>query len=350
MQFEKELWKLARTGSGPDSLLQIASLLAAYDPEDAGWGELASPIAKSLVDVKATDLGHWMNMLQPVRASLIPHLSEICRDSSGAFNDLEKKRATEILFDYASDSPVTLVELLLEAGSGAFKTLFPQVERASDEVIPLLRAEFDRGRGAEDSSAERHVTAAVALLSARRIQRWSGPCFDIPRTGTCAHTPSTSLHRLDADPQPLIERLNATDNDHERRPRVLALGEYGTELASDQIFVDSLERLFQENDHPGVHGSSRWALSRVGRTHRVGEIEEQLAELEHASTRDWYVNPIQQTFVLVDGTKPFQMGSPDSEVGREEFENQHQKRIGRKFAIASTEVTNLQFRACLSDH
>ena len=56
---------------------------------------------------------------------------------------MEKKRATEILFELAHDSPNTLIEPVLDAGPEAFKTLFPHIEAARDQAIPLLRAEFD---------------------------------------------------------------------------------------------------------------------------------------------------------------------------------------------------------------
>jgi hypothetical protein len=51
--------------------------------------------------------------------------------------------------------------------------------------------------------------------------------------------------------------------------------------------------------------------------------------------------------VIVDATGPdFMMGSPVTEADRYDIEAQHRRHIGRRFAIATTEVTKEQYREC----
>jgi hypothetical protein len=59
--------------------------------------------------------------------------------------------------------------------------------------------------------------------------------------------------------------------------------------------------------------------------------------------RRWYVNSQGQTFVILDAGE-FQMGSPDSEAGHRPDERLHRRKIGRRFAISTKEVTRAQWR------
>src|SRR5262249_36181670 len=56
----------------------------------------------------------------------------------------------------------------------------------------------------------------------------------------------------------------------------------------------------------------------------------------------WYVNSQGQTMVVIPGPVDFVMGSPDTEEGRGAA-TQHNRRIGRSFALAATAVTKEQF-------
>jgi formylglycine-generating enzyme required for sulfatase activity len=69
----------------------------------------------------------------------------------------------------------------------------------------------------------------------------------------------------------------------------------------------------------------------------------------------WYINSQGQTMVVVPEPGVFVMGSPRSEAersngpaGKEEM--QHRRRIGRRFALAATEVTVAQFQKFRSEH
>ena len=60
--------------------------------------------------------------------------------------------------------------------------------------------------------------------------------------------------------------------------------------------------------------------------------------------RRWYVNGQGQTMVVIPGPVEFTMGMPTTEVEIQEYVQQHLRRIGRTFAIASKPVTVEQYR------
>jgi hypothetical protein len=82
---------------------------------------------------------------------------------------------------------------------------------------------------------------------------------------------------------------------------------------------------------------------------RLGKNEAQRLAERTTDGRQWYVNRQGQTFVIVDGRQPFPMGSPPGEPEREKNETQHQRIIGRRFAIAASPVTKKQFRRFLRE-
>jgi formylglycine-generating enzyme required for sulfatase activity len=68
-----------------------------------------------------------------------------------------------------------------------------------------------------------------------------------------------------------------------------------------------------------------------------------------ASDRRWYVNSQGMTMAVIEDRPVFLMGSPETEPWREGHERQHLRKIGRTFAIATTEVTAAQFQRFLEE-
>lgn len=54
--------------------------------------------------------------------------------------------------------------------------------------------------------------------------------------------------------------------------------------------------------------------------------------------------------VVVPGPVEFQMGSPETEAGRQDNEGRHRRRIGRTFAMAAKPVTLEQYRRFVANH
>lgn len=106
--------------------------------------------------------------------------------------------------------------------------------------------------------------------------------------------------------------------------------------------------LYRSDPDPGIHGAASWLLRMWGQKDKVQEVDKKLAanrnsRIEDPKSPSWYVNSQGQTMVVIPGPVEFTMGSPPEEEGRNRDETQHQKRIGRTFAIAASPVTKEQF-------
>ena len=83
---------------------------------------------------------------------------------------------------------------------------------------------------------------------------------------------------------------------------------------------------------------------------KIAAIDKELQQKEEQhlvapkdNQRQWYVNGQGQTFVILDAGE-FHMGSPESEAGRDPNEKLHRRKIGRRIAISTKEVTRDQWR------
>lgn len=108
---------------------------------------------------------------------------------------------------------------------------------------------------------------------------------------------------------------------------------------------------------PGMHAASEWLLRRWEQGDLVREVAERLQENDKQfqarkadDKRRWYINGQGQTMVIIPGPVEFQMGSPESELGRSDSEKLHPQTITHSFAIAVTEVTVRDFLKFREEH
>ncbi len=91
--------------------------------------------------------------------------------------------------------------------------------------------------------------------------------------------------------------------------------------------------------------NTEWAKGKEAQEKRLEDIKQQLKASRAAPAPQWYLNGQGYTMVVIpDPGKPFMMGSPLTEVGRQLSERLPKKRIQRTFALAAKPVTVEQFR------
>jgi formylglycine-generating enzyme required for sulfatase activity/tetratricopeptide (TPR) repeat protein len=138
-----KLWsELEEAEPGDPHLLPSAGALALYDVEGPRWADLGGKVADALVKVNPVFLGQWLDALRPVQAKLTAPLAVIFRDK--ARPETEHALATNILADYAKDSPALLAGLLMVAYPEAYRTLFPVAQRQAEKTLAVLRAELEK--------------------------------------------------------------------------------------------------------------------------------------------------------------------------------------------------------------
>jgi hypothetical protein len=209
-----------------------------------------------------------------------------------------------------------------------------------------------------ETLAKRQANAAVALLRMNQPAK----VWPLLRHSSDPRVRSYLIHRLGplgADAGAIVKQLDIEANVTIIRALVLSLGEYGeTEFTSDarKVLLPKLQAMYRTASDPGLHAACEWLLrhwkqeawlTRVNAAwakdkerwaKRLESIGKALAKDKEKTPPQWYVNTQGQTFVVIPGPVEFTMGSPFTEKDRAGSETQHQKRIGRTFALATTAV------------
>jgi eukaryotic-like serine/threonine-protein kinase len=372
----RELWPVLESAvPGDPRYLAAAALLANCDGDDPRWDEISSDVARAMVKVDTAQFSSWLEIFHPVKEKLIAALIDVVRDVSLDRLETDRARAANYLSDYLGDRPEDLVNLLKGAGPNEFAILFPAVNRGRDQTLPFLRTEVapvapapDLPEEEKDRRAEQQARAAVAmvrmgvgeevwpLLAHKRDPRLRS--FIVHWLAALGAEPGTIGARLQGGGQVAGKKVeDAAPSDPNlfslferdtsiRRALILALGQYKPVRlpASDlKRLTDELLKSYRDDPDPGVHGAAEWTLRCWGEGGQLKSIDLKMSKETDRGDRRWYVNSLGQTLVIVDGPLEFLMGSPEAEPDHQNEESQHSRRIRRRFAIASKEVSVGQF-------
>ncbi|MGA2255237.1 MAG: bifunctional serine/threonine-protein kinase/formylglycine-generating enzyme family protein [Thermoguttaceae bacterium] len=343
-----------------DRRFRAVCALAAFDPASPRWTNAGKPAAEVLVAEDPLLVPTWVEALRPVRQALLPGLQAVFRDRERS--DSRRSMATSILADYAADRPEVLANLLMDADEKQFAIFYQKLKQRGEECLPLLQGEVekpvpDASEEVKEALAKRQANAAVALLKLNRPEK----VWPLLKHGPDPTARSYLIHRLaplGVDVAALVRRLGEEPEVSIRRALILSLGEFDTaqfSTAQRQPLIAGLLDLYRSDPDPGIHGAAEWLLRQKGwdQAAKLTTIDAELQEKEGqlrarkaTDKRQWYVNQQGQTFAILNADKPFRMGSPANESGRERGdEAPHQQRIDRTFAIALKLVTKAQFEA-----
>ncbi len=359
---------------GDESLLQAASALAIYDPDNVKWDSVDDAVAEALVSVNSVYLGPWLDALRPVRTKLTAPLATIFREKNRPAT--EHSLATNILTSYASDDPDLIADLLMDSDPKAYAAFLPIAQRQEAETLRFLQAEINKKVTTSDSDkdaemvkdrlAERQARAAITLLRMGKadgiipllrhsadprlrsfIVNWLNPL------GADPHVIAAALEQIDPGVRPTPDKPPKTMDDilfhletSQRRALILALGTYGLEGLSRgdrEPLIGKLLALYENDPDAGIHGAAEWTLRKWGQQESLEAKAAAMRGKEPGEHR-WFVNGQGQTFALIDGPVEFQMGSPPNEPHRSLDDMAlHRRTIPRRFFIAAKEVTVEQF-------
>jgi formylglycine-generating enzyme required for sulfatase activity/tRNA A-37 threonylcarbamoyl transferase component Bud32 len=349
-----DLW---RTAAGSDEAAFCAlGALAEFAPEDDRWAGAAPAVADRLVRENPLRLGPWLEVFRPARGRLLAALAAVFEEPNRPTE--ERNLATAILADYAADRPDLLVRLASGADAHRFALLWPPLQRQASQTVPLLRDVLAERPGADAADADRDALARRQANAAAALLRLGE---ENPAWPLLQHTPDPTVrsylvHRLAAlgvEPAALLRRFDHEPDASARRALLLALGEFPPgklPAAEQQALADRLLEDYRTDPDPGTHSAIDWLLrQRWGRSADLERLDCRLAG-ETAVGRRWFVNCQGQTYAVVKGPVDFDMGSPESEPGRDAGEVRHHKRIPHSFALATRAVTVADFQRFLAEH
>jgi serine/threonine protein kinase/formylglycine-generating enzyme required for sulfatase activity len=385
------LWEELRVARPVDTrILPLAATLARYYPEATEWADLGGKVAEMMVRAPIGELADWRVALQDIRRQLFRPLASILRDPQRRD---EHAFAATLLSDYAADDPGRLLDLLLDADPKSFSILFRAVEERSHSYLADLREAIGAAspgavmgeapakaseaaglqappggeiEGAKDRRAARGARAAVALIRlgcAKEV--W--PMLAYGRDPRARSALINALHAFGANPSLIAQELRRTaeagpdippSGDKEsylfaeatskRRALIQALVEYSAEAlapAERESLANAVVAFYREDRDAGVHSAAELLLRRWGFAKRLGLDPRPGPAPGEPIRRRWYVTKEGQTMVIIDGPVEFEMGSRASDPDRSDIEALHHRIIPRRFAIASKEISSLDFAA-----
>ena len=347
-------WNIAKDSSqDPARRFQAACALANLDPDNEHWldEKFVEFVAGHLVSVLPSELLPWRNALRPVKAHLTASLAAIYRDHKQG--EQVRGFATDTLADYLSNDAEGLFDLLAVDNEMQFGPIFSKLSNHREHAIRLGNAEVAKTL-AKDASEDDKIHQANAAVMLLRMDA-ADQVWPLLKHSPDPRVRSYIIHWLSplgGDPNTTTTRYEQETDVTIKRALLLCLGEFDdSRLPESQRnpLIETLLTVYRTDPDVGLHAAAEWLLRQWGQAEQIAAIDKELQQNEEQltaekdETRQWYINGQGQTFVILDAGE-FQMGSPESEAGRSSFEPLHQRKIGRRFAIATKEVTKAQWR------
>jgi serine/threonine protein kinase/formylglycine-generating enzyme required for sulfatase activity len=390
------LWDELRTARPDDArILPLSAVLARFDPQRPRWADLGEKVAEMMVRAPLGELADWRVALRDVRRELVGPLASILRD---ARRRVEHPFAAVLLADYAADDPGRLIDLLLDADPKSFSILFRAVADRPEPCLAGLReaigaaspgaaigeapprppggadppaAPADEVERAKERRAARGAHAAAALIRLGYPEEvW--PMLAYGRDPRARSAVINALHAFGVDPSLIAQELRRTaeagpgspppgekeaylfaEATSRRRALIQALAGYSAEAlapAERESLANAVVGFYREDRDAGVHSAAELLLRLWGFADRLRLDPRPGPAPGEPIRRRWYVTGEGQTMVIIDGPMEFEMGSRASDPDRSDIEALHHRIIPRRFAIASKEISLLDFAAFAKEH
>jgi serine/threonine protein kinase/formylglycine-generating enzyme required for sulfatase activity len=354
-------------------------LLFEYDPKSPQWQPLAPDVAALLtsgigeaptfsVPGQRVGTNTTTNSLAAVIGTLGEDLSKIFLNPHQPSS--ARVQAMYMLGEYAVHNPDLLAEVIkteLRPVEVAGWALSPErfhkleTEGRGKALLASLEQELDRNLPAharepeKEALAKRQARSAMALAAIGRADRvWPllrrGPD---PRTRayltSFLRTPYF-IEKTDSHYKTVVARLASESDPGIRMALILTLQSFpiNTNIETlgptQKLLISTLTRLYRDDPDPGVHSAVGLVFPHRAEEEALPKIQAELASTRPVGNRDWYLTKRGHTFAVVRGPVEFVMGSPEDEPGHSKQERQHYRRIGRSFAISTTEANIGEFR------
>jgi serine/threonine protein kinase/formylglycine-generating enzyme required for sulfatase activity len=356
-QLEEILWTNAQDSRQPKARrFRAACALAIFDSSDARWKDVAGDVVGQLVVENRLDIAHWLDALRPVRTHLLPYLQE---HFAGA--DTQRSiTAAAVLAKLYSDDGHALVDLLARARPEQLPELLESVAAQRDQTAQLLAsvqqpwppstANTATGNTSIADRASQLANTEIALLHAG----YSRPLRARLASVLEPSVRTFEIHRIGksgVDPQLLKQWLlelastdtASDDSGLELTATMLALGQFDSGrlyVSERESLTPKLQQIASIFPHPGARSAAEWLLMKWGRPRPTMPAAGAIIPTDAR----WYQNSMADTLVLFDRVDAFRMGSNTGISGGFDSLPVHQRRIPRRFAIATREVTVREFR------
>ncbi len=340
---EDQLIKLATDTTLPNRLrFRVLFMLARASRfsanEDAvPWDELSDFSVRQLVERATQTPSNHRTLVDAFRPVWLHLLSEFRKVlASDRHSQNERFTAATIVAEHLANQPEQACDLLLEVRAEEYPVILAGLKPHAE----VVNRRFAKLLGKQHASNSEKTIAAITMLHLNDEPSGVWPLF--------RHSPDNTLRThlihqcsaLQLPPEKLATRLAKERDVSVRQAILLALGDYlQLEDAFRNQMRPELEDMYRHDPDAGIHSSVAWLLRSWGRGDLVKAMDAEPPFSRPVSDRQWYVNSQGTTMVVIDHPDAYMMGASKDEPLRTKFDRQHLRKVNRKFAIASTEVT-----------
>ena len=319
-------------------------LAEVVDSENAIWKKNADLIAKELDQAVARDYDQsqsWVELFRPTADSIFDPLIALYRN--------KRQRQTLTLISRLFDHDVNaMIEVLAVAFPEDTNVVLHNIKFDSEGLLALKRS-------LEKRIQSKSPAAEIANLTMAEILQNDTSRLHYALGDSVSKDLSTfMIHQMPIQGVPVtlvVDELKKTQSALVRANLVMTLGGYQQdelEATISELTPWLLEK-FQSDEDPGVHGAVDWLIRRWGMNDELISVANGLRVKEPDSHAQWFINESGFTMVAF-GPVTFEIGRAEPTTGfRPLFEDLHQRRINRRFAISTMEVTAVQFQEYLEE-
>lgn len=318
-------------------------------------------IADVLCKAPANEAALWVDEgFLDLKEKLVTPLEQILKDASHERPTTEQSVAVLALARYQDQYPQlarTITQIKPEL-TKIFLDAFPKFGDSATSLKANLATIFNEPLGDEVQASRQRALAALALL----------------RLGD----PAPSLHLLDAQnsnsssvrahwihfAHPVGVEAYQLSQVNPQSPHGIAalyltfgecvsINQRWLDQSTKKRFIAQLEQAFKTHADSGVHAASDWTLRQLLGVNKYGlasketlaklhELENQRPKQSGQDNRSWFVNKAGQTMVVFHPAE-FDFGDDNNADHQGINLPKHRRKINRKFAISTREVTAKEF-------
>jgi formylglycine-generating enzyme required for sulfatase activity/tRNA A-37 threonylcarbamoyl transferase component Bud32 len=352
---ESRLWTVAADDrQAPGARLRASVALAQLDPDSRvdKWPRIADTTAMLLLRDISENPGHfntWVDVFAPARNWLVGPFRKSFADLSRT--EAERLLAATVLAQYLAGDVPELIELAMQSTPKQFEvfagTLGKRAEAECANLSQVAKSSIptEATEDEKDRLARRQANAILLLRQFGEDQLLWPALRHVPdpriRSFLIDH-----LRQVLFAPEQFAQHLSDADPGI-RQAIVLVLGAALSSTPATETrgaLVESLLRTYRDDADPGVHSAAEWSLRRLGASDMLEQALSRLSTLGMRPGYGWYVTKSGITMIIFEGPGPVQLGSPESEPGRDASDEAAWTfNLDWSFAISATEITQAQY-------
>lgn len=308
-----------KTVDRSDQLLRLACVWCRFRPHASPLADFNADIVDALLNQPASDAQSWIDALIPLAADLSPALVRKVAECP----HLEGARIGVMALSAFQDgkSIATFAQLIEEGNEFAFRASLESLKLKPVDSVSILRTKLDelaeKSEGLTNTDVSRiaSVTLAMWLLGEDEAVRVS--LNKLRNTSLREHLiTQISGVRCERDQiQKMVEK------ERDRDPKMASILLQGLVAIVDkplpknrqQEWIDYLKGIYRQHPNSELHSSAGRLLKQLKVD--LEQLDNEIVAQGKMDDREWFIDPIGQMFVVIEGTHTYAIGTTEISQG-----------------------------------